>query len=193
MPPAKTMALVSSIWYLSLHSMRYIFILCLTLTLFVSCKKENTAPIGNAPRVEIYLLESFTVNINQATNPAALTITDAVLAETPLVADQDITYYSKSTTTFKLMKDIKPIILNYKSDKAFAVTVDKQPVYFGRFHPAYLSSITFGMATIDPILFHNGELRINFATIEGNANFQLLDKRNDDLITNAFRSSGRLR
>jgi hypothetical protein len=49
------------------------------------------------------------------------------------------------------------------------------------------------METIDPILFHNGELRINFATIEGNANFQLLDKRNDDLITNAFRSSGRLR
>src|SRR6187401_2193770 len=107
MPPAKTMALASSIWYLSLHSMRYIFILCLTLILFVSCKKENTTPIGNAPRMEIYLLESFTVNIDQATNPAALTIADAVLTETPLVADQDITYYSKSTTTFKLTKDIK--------------------------------------------------------------------------------------
>jgi hypothetical protein len=139
------------------------------------------------------MLQSFSLNINQATNPATISISNAVLAETPLVADHDIRSYTRSTTTFNLKKDIKSIIKNYGPDKAFAVTVDKQVVYYGKFHPAYLSSITFGLATIDPIFYSNNELKIQFASIDRNSNLQQLDKRNDTLIINALSATGRLR
>jgi hypothetical protein len=170
--------------------MRKIFIYCLAIILLSSCEKECDQ---KGAKVEIYMLKSFTVNVNPATTPAILTISNAVLANTPLVADQDIAFYEKSTTTFKLKKDIKAVITDYSSDKAFAVTVDGQPVYFGKFHPAYLSSISFGLATIDPVLYHDKALQIQFAIIDGSPDLQQLDKRNDDLITSSLQASGRLR
>ena len=168
--------------------MRCTFLFSLIFILLLSCKKEH-----NGPEVDIYMLQSFSLNINQATNPATISISNAVLAETPLVADHDIRSYTRSTTTFNLRKDIKSTIQNYGPDKAFAVTVDKQVVYYGKFHPAYLSSITFGLATIDPIFYSNNELKIHFAAIDGNSNLQQLDKRNDTLIINALSATGRLR
>ena len=139
------------------------------------------------------MLTSFTANVDRTTNPATISIVNAALADTPLVADNDIESYTKLTTTFKLKKDIKSIIQNYGADKAFAVTVNKQPVYFGIFHPAYLSSIAFGVASIDPILFIDNELKIQFATIEGNNYLLQPDKRNDSQITNTLRATGRVR
>ncbi len=105
--------------------MRHIIYYCLTLTLFLGCKKESPS------KVDIYMLKSFTVNVDQTTSPATVSISNAVLADTPLVTDKEIEFYKKSTTTFKLRKNIKPIIQNYGADKAFAVSVNNQPVYFG--------------------------------------------------------------
>jgi hypothetical protein len=110
-----------------------------------------------------------------------------------LVRDKDISYYARSTATFKLKKDIQAVIKNYDGSKAFAVTVDRKPVYFGRFHPSYLASLTLGLATMDPFLNSNNELMVNFVAIEGNNDLLLLDKRNDHRIINAFEASGRLR
>lgn len=112
------------------------------------------------------------------------------MEDAPLVADQDIAFYIQSEATFKLKKNIKSLIQNYGADKAFAVTVDNQPVYYGKFHPGYLSSLVFGLAIIDPLLLRNNELAIGFVTTAGpNA----LDKRNDVRLLSALKSSGRLR
>ena len=167
--------------------MRHIFYYCLILAMFLGCKKETNS------KVDVYLLKSFTTTIDRTTNPATVSISNAVLADTPLVANTDIEYYTKSTTTFKLKKDIKSIIKDYGADKAFAVAVNNEAIYFGAFHPAYLSSIAFGFATIDPILFSDNELKIQFATIDGNSYLLQLDKRNDSRITNSLKASGRLR
>lgn len=139
------------------------------------------------------MLKSFRVNVDRTTNPATISISNAVLSDTPLVADNDIEFYIKYTTTFKLKKALKTIIQNYGPDKSFAVTVDKQPIYFGTFHPAYLSSIVFGVATIDPILFSDNELKIQFATITGNSYLLQFDKRNNSEIINSLNSIGRAR
>ncbi len=137
--------------------------------------------------------KSFTVNVDQTTSPATVSISNAVLADTPLVTDKEIEFYKKSTTTFKLRKNIKPIIQNYGADKAFAVSVNNQPVYFGQFHPAYLSSIAFGLATIDPILFSDNALKIQFPTVDGNSYLLQLNKRNDSRIINTLKATGRVR
>lgn len=167
--------------------MKRLFYCCVLLLLFSGCKKKST------DKIEIYMLQSFVVRTEPATSPPTITITNAVLSTTPLVADNEIEFYTKSTTTFKLKTDIKPIIQNYSTDKGFAVVVNGQPVYYGQFHPAYLSSISFGIATIDPTLFSNNELKIDFPTITGNATLQQYDKRNDPLLINALSASGRLR
>lgn len=158
--------------------------------MFISCKKGEH---GSGPRIDIYLLKSFTATVDQSTTPATISITNAVLNDTPLVSDQDIKVYVKATTTFVLRKDIQTIIQHYSADKAFAVTVDNQPVYYGRFHPFYLSSITFGLATILPMLLNNNELQIDFPTTEGNSFLQQLDNRNDSRIINALKATNRLR
>jgi len=168
--------------------MRQIFLYCLTLILFAGCKKEE-----HGSRIDIYLLKSFTTTVDQSTMPATISITNAVLADTPLVSNQDIKAYSKATTTFVLGKDIRTIIQNYGPDKAFAVTVDNQPVYFGAFRPLYLNSITFGLATISPPILNNNELQIDFTTMEGNSFLQQLDKRNDSRIINTLKATHRLR
>ncbi|HEX5154309.1 MAG TPA: hypothetical protein VFW07_22830 [Parafilimonas sp.] len=167
--------------------MKYIVLCFLSVILFTACKKDS------ASGVDIYLLESFTLNDNNATNPVTLAISNAVLAAGPLVADEDISYYVRSTATFKLKKDIQPLIKNYDGSKAFAVTVNKQPVYFGRFHPSYLSSLTLGLATIDPLFHNNNELPVFFIKMDGNEDLQLLDKRSDDRLISALKASGKLR
>ena len=167
--------------------MRQVFIYCIALISFAGCKKEHGS------RIDIYLLKSYTSTVDQSTIPVTLSITNAVLEATPLVADQDIQFYTKATATFTLKKDIQTSIHNYGADQAFAVTVDNHPVYYGKFHPPYLSSITFGVATIVPFLYKNNELKIDFATIEGNSFLQQLDKRNDGRIINTLKATNRLR
>ncbi|MEO5562504.1 MAG: hypothetical protein ABIR18_03695 [Chitinophagaceae bacterium] len=172
--------------------MRYIVYSFLALFIFIGCKKEN-----HGSKVDIYLLDSFTIGTNPApsgSGPFSTTISNAVLASTPLVADRDIKFYTRSSSAFKLRNSIKTIIQNYGPDKAFAVTVDGEPVYYGKFHPAYLSSMTVGLATIDPILLfaNDNELPIQFINLTGTLIAQD-DKRNDPRIINALRETGRLR
>lgn len=166
--------------------MRRILMLFLSLAIFAGCKKEGGA------KVEIYLLKSYTVN-SVPGNPYWVSITNAVLDITPFVRDADIKYYDQQSRVFKLRRDISPVIKDYGPDKAFAVTVNGQPVYYGHFHPAYMSSITVGVATIDPIFFFDNELRMNFVMIQQTPALLLLDKRNDPQILNAMRATGRLR
>lgn len=140
------------------------------------------------------MLKLFSSKLDTTTNPYITNITNAVLADTPLVTNDDIEYYTQSTKTFRLKKNIKSVILNYGPDKAFAVTIDKQVIYYGKFHPAYLSSMVFGLATIDPIIHTSEtELSINYFNITGNTLFPTLDKRNDSRIINVLKATGRLR
>ncbi|HEX8279452.1 MAG TPA: hypothetical protein VF540_12185, partial [Segetibacter sp.] len=106
--------------------MRSIIYCCVALSLISGCKKESSS------KVEIYILTSFTISIDQTPVTFTSSISNAVPDRSPLVADADIKYYTKATTTFKLNKDIKPLIKNFGPDKAFAVTVDGKPVYFGK-------------------------------------------------------------
>lgn len=167
--------------------MKRILLLLLTALVFTGCKKQDY------DRVDIYLLKSWTQEINSTTNPGLLTISNAVLEDRPLVSDPEIKTYDHSSTSFQLYSEIKPVIAAFGPEKAFAVTLNGTPVYYGKFHPAYLSSTVIGVATIDPLLSGDYELPLRFIHIQGNAELASLDKRNHPAIIESFRRSGRLR
>jgi len=167
--------------------MRHILYSLAFIALLSSCAKENTS------KIEFYLLTSFRLDTNRTTSPFTLVISNPVLSETPFIADQDIQYYTQSETTFQLGKDIRDITKNYGPDKGFAVTVDKQPVYYGLFHPGYLNSMAIGVATMDPILIFNNQIRVQFVLINGSSSLAALDNRNDSRLINSLSISGRLK
>lgn len=169
--------------------MKYLLFLAAFALLLASCKKEN----GGNNSVEVYLLKSFDTELDASTSPGITRIKNPVLENVPLLENGDIIGYRPSSFTLYLNKNIKTAIEGFGPDKGFAVTVNRKPVYYGRFHPAYLSSITFGLATIDPILSSGNEMTIQFVKLEGSVELNELDKRNDSRITEAFSASNRLR
>jgi hypothetical protein len=167
--------------------MQQLFRFGLMALLFAGCKKEKQSGVA------IYLLKSFTTSVNQATTPATVSINNAVLDDSPLVSDNEIRHYTQATATFTVKKDIQSIIQHYGADKAFAVVVNDDPVYYGLFRPLYLSSIVFGVANISPLSLDKYELPILFPTITGSTILPPLDKRNNSRILEALRAAGKLR
>jgi len=166
--------------------MKRILFFLFSFLLLAGCRKKG---IG---KVEIYLLQSYTTE-NNPSNPSLVSINNAVLEDTPFVRDDEIRYYDQQARSFRIRTNIKQDVQTFGPDKAFAVTVNDDPVYYGRVHPAYLSSITLGIATIDPILTGTNDLPMRYAYIDQMPILQQLDKRNDQRILNAFRATGRLR
>lgn len=167
--------------------MRKLLFYSLIALLASACRKEPRS------RVELYLLQSFNRTVDLSVAPGVTQISNAVLAGSPLVADKDIAWYSAVNKTFGLKKDISSQLKDYGPDKAFAVTVNGEPVYYGVFHPAYLSSIVFGIATIDPFWVTGKELPIRYTLYDNNPALQRLDKRNEARLLAALQQSGRLR
>jgi hypothetical protein len=166
--------------------MKYLLGLLLLVTL-AACSKT----VRTTDRVEVYLLQSFNLTLDTSAGLPVHAVSNAVLAATPLVADGDIDSYDQSTHTFELSRNINAEIKDLGADKAFAVTVDRQVIYYGVFQPSYLSSLRVGIALIDP-LFTKTELRIGFVNITGTI-IHAKDKRNDSQLLFALQSSRRLK
>ena len=166
--------------------MKY-FISLFIVLIMAGCKKETQ------DRVDIYMLKSYSLVSNSSTSPYTVSITNAVMEESPLVKDDDIRSYGYRNREFSFRSDIAAGIKNFGPDKAFAVTVNNQPVYYGKIHPAYLSTMTIGLATIAPEFISQNSLKIEYMLIEGNTDLKVLDKRNDKRILNAFVRSNRLK
>jgi hypothetical protein len=170
--------------------MKYLGLLLMLGMVCAGCNKNYDL---SKNKVEIYLLESFSTALNPA-SPYALSITDARLEKKPLVANDDIEYYEQAHYLFKLRKNIKPLIKDFSRDRGFAVTVNNETVYYGVFHPAFLSSLTFGVATIDPFgLTTESSVTVQYLNYDNNVQLAQLDKRNDPRILDALSATGRLR
>lgn len=166
--------------------MKSFLFLIITLLAMAGCRKNGSA------KVEIYLLQSYTTETIPG-NPNLVSINNAILEDTPFVRDDEIRYYDQGARTFRIRTNIKQDVQTFGPDKAFVVTVNNVPVYYGRVHPAYLSSMTLGIATIDPILTGTNDLQMRYVLIDQMPILQQLDKRNDPRILDAFRATGRLR
>lgn len=169
--------------------MKQVFLFSLLFWFFAACKKENNL----SEAVEIYQLQSFARTVDASAAPAITRYTNLTLSAVPLLADKDIAGYNPTSTTFYLRKNIEPVIRDFGPDKAFAVTVNKEIIYVGEFRPAYLSSVVFGIATINPAFAQDRQLKIDYIRIDNRPDAAALDKRNDKRLLDALIKSGRLR
>jgi hypothetical protein len=161
-----------------------LFILTVT-AFFTSCKKDN-ADAGET--VEIYLLKSFQTLADKCQVDPAL----SVLQDSATIQNQEILAYSKTEHKFKLTG---PAIQKIKAlfDKTpFAVTVDKQVVYYGFFKPMFSSSSCDQSITMDLAWASGNEIYLKLGYPAQLPGVTIEDKRNDPTLIATLRKQGKL-
>jgi hypothetical protein len=118
-----------------------LFILTITV-ICLSCKKDN---IKAGETVEIYLLKT----IQTVSGKCQINSSTSVLQETAIIKNQDILEYSQIDYQFKLTDTAMQKVKTFKDFTPFAVTVDKQVIYYGFFKPSFSSSSCDNSITMD--------------------------------------------
>ena len=112
--------------------MRTLLFILVIVAVFSACKKSTV----QGDSVEIYLLKKFQPVPGKCQVDAAT----AVLQDSAIVLDSDIITYSKSDYRFTLKFAAMQKIEALSDGTPFAVTVDKQVIYYGIFKPNFSSS-----------------------------------------------------
>ena len=98
-----------------------------------SCKKENGKAGEN---VEIYLLQTYQPIAGKCqVDPSRSSLDDGAT-----ITNADILQYSRATYQFKLSENAIQKVRAFHDYTPFAVTVDKDVIYFGIFKHGYSSS-----------------------------------------------------
>jgi hypothetical protein len=111
-----------------------LLLLLLTLPLLSASCKKTEANVGD--KVEIYQLKTYRL----LTSKCQVDATTAVLQDTAFVNDGAILAYSPNNHLFSLTPAAMQRVNALANFAAFAVTVDKQVVYYGFFISSYSSS-----------------------------------------------------
>ena len=166
--------------------MRQLFFILAIITLFISCKKESVVS-GNS--VEIYLLKTTAT----VTGKCRIDGSASVLSDTAIIKNQDILEYTKKDFQFTLTYPAIQKVKIFNDFTAFAVTVDRQVIYYGFFKPGISSSSCYQSITMN-IDYTNGNkinLKLGYpGTIEGET---IQDLRNDSKLIATLKSQGKLR
>jgi hypothetical protein len=152
----------------------------------LSCKKEN---INAGKTVEIYLLKTYQrVPVKCQVDASA-----SVLQDTATIKDQDILAYSRTKYLFTLTGPAIQKIKTLADATPFAVTVDKQVIYYGFFKPYISSSSCDHSITMDVDLTGDNKvlLRLGYpGLVEG---VPVDDQRNNEKLLITLQSQGKLK
>jgi hypothetical protein len=167
--------------------MRTISFVLITAFCFLSCKKDNS---NSGKSVEIYLLKTYqTVTGKCQVDPSAST-----LQEIPTIKNDDILEYSQTEHQFKLTADAYQKINGLTDFVPFAVTIDKQVIYYGIFKQYYSSSscdhsiiMRLGLTSANTI-----ELNLGYPGFTTGL-FPIDDQRNNAKLIATLGNQGKLR
>jgi hypothetical protein len=168
-----------------------LFLLVFAILTFSACEKNNPS-ISKDAVVEIYQIEFFST-IDKS---CQIDERKVELAESPLVAYNDILSYDSINHTFELSDNGKERIiqLNLKvNGLPFAVKANNTLIYTAYFWPGYSSSSCMWIVA-DPIYLYSSNLlpiRLGYPGLFPGAKIE--DKRNDPRIIEIFERDGKLR
>jgi hypothetical protein len=168
--------------------MRPFLLIVLPLCLFLSCTKED--PDAPGTEIEIYTLSYF------KTVPGICRVdaSSAVLNFAPVVNNADIVRYDQSSYTYHLTPSAVARLDNQlKAAQPFAVTVDKQPVFFGFYRPGYLSSLCMESITMAYIAPGGNTIRLDLGYPSFPAGVSAsFDHRNHPRLLATLKAQGKL-
>ena len=163
-------------------SMRLFLALMVTF-LFCSCEKNQLEP---GEKVEIYLLKNYPVVIGKCAVDSSI----AVLDDTATVKNDDILEYSKSNYQFILTELSFKTIAKLRDGTPYAVTVDRQVIYYGIVKPSYSSSMCTGSITMDNVSINN---KITIGLGYPGTNVNIDDHRNNPRLIATLKYQKKLR
>ncbi len=166
--------------------MRPIFFF-LTISFFcLSCKKDN---VKGGDTVEIYLLKSSQLVTGKCQIDPLL----SVLQDTALIKNQDILEYSQSNYQFKLTDLAIQRVKTFQDFTAFAVTVDKQVIYYGFFKPSFSSSSCVNSITMDLDWTSGNKINLKLGYPGQLQGVTIDDERNNAKLVATLRNQGKLK
>jgi hypothetical protein len=164
---------------------RLVLLFLAVLTVCLSCKKDT---INSGKIVEIYLLKSF----QRVTGKCQVDASQSVLQDTPAITNQDIMGYYSSTYQFKLTDTSIQKVKVFKDATPFAVTVDRQVIYYGFFKPSYSSSSCDASITMDVDWITGNRINLRLGYPGQMQGVVIDDKRNDPLLLETLKMQGKL-
>ncbi|QMU27257.1 hypothetical protein [Adhaeribacter radiodurans] len=164
---------------------KLIFLIIPIVFNLLSCKKDDG---GVGKNVEIYLLKNYQVMPGKCqVNPLS-----SVLQDTATVKNQDILQYSKTDYQFKLSDIAIQKVKTFKDKTPFAVTVDKQVVYYGFFKPNFSSSSCDNSITMDITTATENKISVNLGYPGPLQGVTIDDQRNNPNLIRALKNQGKL-
>lgn len=166
--------------------MRPIFFF-LTIVIFcISCKKEN---VKGGEAVEVYLLKRSQLVTGKCQIDPLL----SVLQDTAIIKNQDILEYSQSKYQFKLTDLAIQKVKTFQDFTAFAVTVDKQVIYYGFFKPSVSSSSCDHSITMDLDWTSGNKINLKLGYPSLMQSVTIDDERNHSMLIATLRNQGKLK
>ena len=152
----------------------------------LSCKKSRTPGSGN-DLVEIYALKSYQlVQQKCQVDPAT-----AVLQDVPVISNDEIISYSRGNYLFALTDGGKQDTETFNTFHAFAVTVNKEVIYYGFYKP-FTSSSSCDHSITMYISFPSKNLVMNLGYPSPMPGITIDDQRNNSKLLAALNAQGKL-
>ena len=166
--------------------MKAFLLIFLFVSVSLGCSKDSTS-LGEP--VEIYLLKDFQLLTNKCqVDPSA-----SSLQFTPTVANGEILEYSSSDYQFKLKATALERIKTLSDRTPFAVTVNKEVIYFGFFKPSFSSSSCDHSITMDLSWGQANRILMRLGYPGVPTGVTIEDERNNPRLLAALQNQGKLR
>jgi hypothetical protein len=154
--------------------------------LFLSCKKDN---VNAGKTVEIYLLKSYQVVTGKCQIDPYL----PVLQNTATIKNQDILEYSKTDCQFKLADIAIQRVKAFGDRTPFAVTVDKQVIYYGFFESGLSSSSCDHSITMNINWVSGNQISLVLGYPGQRQGIIIDDQRNNPILIATLKNQGKLK
>ncbi len=166
--------------------MRSLFFILTMTVIYLSCKTGN---INAEETVEIYLLKTYKTVAAKCQIDSSF----SVLQDTATIKNKDILEYSKRDYQFKLTDIAIQKVKAFRNKMPFAVTVNKQVIYYGFFKPSISSSSCDHSITLDIDRTSGNKILLRLGYPEQLQSVTIEDRRNNPKLIAALKKQGKLR
>lgn len=160
------------------------------LLLSSACDKETLKTPAIDGRVEIFGLKTFAW---RGDGTCAVEPNSVVLNSTPLVANDGIVSYNRSSYIFEFRGASAQHIKDLAPRTPFAVTVNGDIIFIGVCMQSIMSSACFESITMENLIHGPNKAKLELGYPGTLAGSPVEDKRNDATLLGALQSQGKLR